>query len=243
MDSSLEQIDVKSRARSTYDATQVVWPETDKWSCHTRAIIGEIVHLITQKNAPAVLNAGCGGNDYGVGQRASACVNLDICPRQCWNMQRAVVADVESIPFADNIFDIVLCVGAVLNYCEPYAAIPELFRVAKPDGLVVIDFETTQSAELLFSSHWGKRVSVIERRYAGRIDKTLLFSADHMKRIVEQNGRIIKIHRYHTASAAWLRIAHSGDIPNIVLSLDKLLSRIPVLGALASNSIFVCQKL
>jgi len=243
MDSSIEPNDVKSRAKSAYDATQVIWPETDTWSSHTKRVLDEVVRRTIPKSNSIVLNAGCGGNDYGIGQRASICINLDISSRQCRDIQRPVVADVESIPFDNNIFDFVLCVGAVINYCEPYVAIPELFRVAKRGGVVMIDFETTQSAELLLSSHWGKRVSVIERKYASRSDKTLLFSTEHIRRIVQQSGIINKVHRYHTVTAAWLRITQKAQIPNIVSSLDKFSSRVPILKRLASNSIFVCQKL
>jgi SAM-dependent methyltransferase len=242
MDSSIKPADVKSRAKNTYDATQVIWPQTDKWSAHTKKVLEEFVRQTIPKNESVVLNAGCGGNDYGIGQTTPICINFDISLRQCRGIRQPVVADVESIPFANDIFDVVLCVGAVINYCEPYVAIPELFRVAKRGGLVVIDFETTQSAELLLSSHWGKRVSVIDRRYADRSDKTLLFSIEHMKRIVEQNGIVNKVHRYHTATAAWLWATQKAQIPNVVLSLDSFLSRAPVIRTLASNSIFVCQK-
>ena len=243
MGSSTPPAEVKSRAKSTYDATPDIWPESDKWSSHTKKILKQVVGRTVPNGNSVILNAGCGGNDYGIGQRASICINLDISARQCRGIRLPVVADIESIPFADNMFDAVLCVGAVINYCEPYAAIPELFRVTKPGGLVVIDFETTQSAELLFSGHWGKRVSVIERKYAGRDDKTLLFSADHIKRIVDQSGIVTKIHRYHTTTAVWLRVTKKLEIPNIVSSLDRFLSRVPFVSTLASNSIFLCQKL
>jgi hypothetical protein len=58
-----------------------------------------------------VLNAGCGGNDYGV-PADWLCVNLDLSLRQCKNMRGAVVADIEALPFEDDTFDAVLCVGA-----------------------------------------------------------------------------------------------------------------------------------
>lgn len=242
MDRFVEPSDVKSRAKSTYDKTHVIWPQTDNWSSYTKKVLEEIIGRTIPKRDSIVLNAGCGGNDYGLGETIPLCVNIDISLRQCRDIRQSVVADIESIPFANNIFDTVLCVGAVINYCEPYVAIPELFRVAKPGGLVVIDFETTQSAELLFSSHWGKRVSVIERKYADRSDKTLLFSVEHIKRIVEQNGTVNKVHRYHTATAAWLWATRKTQIPNAILSLDAFFSRAPIVRTLASNSIFVCQK-
>jgi SAM-dependent methyltransferase len=238
----LERRDVKSRAQTTYDSTFDVWPESDTWSSYTKRILSRVVHELGISPNSAVLNAGCGGNDYGIAQKGAICVNLDLSFEQCRNMRHSIVADVEEIPLANNWFDFVLCVGAVMNYCEPYAAVAELFRVAKPNGTVVIDFETTTSAELLFSKHWGKRVSVIERKYADRLDKTLLFSADHVRRIIKPYGTIVKLHRYHIATAFWLRMNHRLKIPNAAIKLDRVATRIPGLRALASNFIFVCRK-
>ena len=244
MDTSSQSTDVKRRAKTAYDSFPVVWPETDQWSSHTSAILDAVVHRFAFDPDQAILNAGCGGNDYGLGEKAVNWINLDISFQQCRNMRRAIVADVESIPLANDLFDVVLCIGAVLNYCDPYTALPELFRVAKPGARILIDFETTHSAELLFSTHWGKRVSVIERAYAGRPDKTFLFSEDHIRRVIESSGgRVVQTERYHTATAVWLRIAPKERIPGIVLSLDRFLSRVPLLNAVASNSICLCQKL
>lgn len=237
-----ESKDVKLRARRAYDAMRVIWPETDKWSSHTAQYVEDVVTEIVRSESRALLNAGCGQNDFGFSQRASTCVNLDISFQQCRGMKGAIVADLEAMPFSDSSFHIVLCVGAVINYCEPYVAIPEIFRVLKRGGYALIDFETTQSAELLFSPHWGKRVSVIERHYAGRLDKTLLFSPEHIGRIIGEHGVVTRIMRYHTATAAWARFVQTGEIPKTILAIDRLLSRIPVVNSLASNAIFVCQK-
>ena len=62
-----------------------------------------------------IFNAGCGGNDYGLSSGAT-CVNLDISMRQCRTLALPVLGDVEHIPFPDNLFDVTVCVGAVINY-------------------------------------------------------------------------------------------------------------------------------
>jgi ubiquinone/menaquinone biosynthesis C-methylase UbiE len=234
--------DVKSRAKEAYDGLEVVWPNTDAWSTHTRRNIAKLIKRTLGNTRCTILNAGCGNNDYGLSGQAT-CVNLDMSLRQCRKMERAIVADIESIPLAANYFDAIVCVGAVLNYAEPYNAIPELARVTKPGGLILLDFETTNTAELLLSSDWSKRVSVIERYYAGRLDKTFLFSAQHIKTILAQHKiEIIAEHRYHLATALWHRAFSNARLPIAVLSLDWLLSRVPGLRNLASNVIFLCRK-
>jgi SAM-dependent methyltransferase len=244
MDHSAEWTDVKRRAKTAYGSIDEIWPGSDPWSQHTRAVIEEAVARSVPSSVSSVLNVGCGGNEYGIATRASLFVNLDISLLQCRNLRRGVVADVDAMPFPSDSFDVVLCVGAVLNYSEPYSAIPELFRVAKKGGLVLLDFETTYSAELLFSKHWGKRVSVIEREYAGRPDKTFLFSEHHVRSIVEPKmGRVTTTHHYHTLTALWLRIARFAALPIKVLAADEFVSRIPVVNKLSSNLFLGCEKI
>lgn len=237
-----ERQDVKNRAIRAYDATEIIWPETDSWSVHTKEFITEALKSAIPETTNLIFNAGCGGNDYGVSARAG-CVSMDISYRQVQFLSQAFVGDIERLPFADGVFDLVLCVGAVVNYCEPYDAIPELVRVLKTGGILVIDFETTTTAEVLFSKHWGKRVSVIERLFADRLDKTYLFSAHHIRTILGScNCGVIKTWRYHTATAIWRLMFPQSNLPRLVRSSDSLLSQTPGLKSLCSNIIFVCQK-
>lgn len=242
MDSPEVAIEIKTRAKAAYDATDVIWPESDSWSTHTR----DFIRTVLGKNIPVpkrlVLNAGCGGNDYGI-LRFSDCVNLDISSQQCSQSNWPLVGDVEALPFPDECFDLIICVGAVINYCEPYNAIPELIRVLKKDAILYLDFETTTTAETLFSPHWGKRVSVIERPFADRMDKTYLFSLYHIKSIVKSsNCDMQATWRYHTATAIWRRIFPLSRLPQPILAIDKYVSVVPGLNMLASNIIFSCRK-
>jgi ubiquinone/menaquinone biosynthesis C-methylase UbiE len=184
MDSSTDRTEVKSRAKRSYDVAELIWPDTDAWSSFTKKTIEDFIARAIKGKGGVILNAGCGGNEYCLPAHGK-CINVDISLRQCKGLQSAVVADIEALPFKEEFFDVVVCVGAVLNYSEPYASIPELFRVAKSGGRVVIDFETTNSAEILFTPGWGKQVSVIERDYAGRVDKTFLFSSDYIQKVVK----------------------------------------------------------
>jgi SAM-dependent methyltransferase len=237
-----ERQDVRNRAIKAYDATETIWPETDSWSVHTKEFITEALKNAIPETTNLVFNAGCGGNDYGLSAYAN-CVNMDISYRQAQSLSQAIVGDIERLPFPDGLFDVVLCVGAVVNYCEPYDAIPELVRVLKVGGILVVDFETTTTAEVLFSNHWGKRVSVVERLFADRLDKTYLFSTHHIKSILRTcNCSVVQTWRYHTATAIWRFMFPRSNLPPLVRSSDKLISRLPGLQALCSNVIFVCQR-
>ena len=234
--------DVKSRAKVAYELMEHPWPEADIWSTHTKHSIADFVREFAADANGLIFNAGCGGNDYGLSSR-TPCINLDISLRQCRTLPRAVVGDVEHIPLPSDVFDVTMCVGAVINYVEPEKAIPELIRVTKPGGLILVDFESSCSAEIMFSRHWRKPVSVIERMYVDHMDKTYLFSPGHIRNIFERSrSEVVKVRSYHTATAMWERIFIKAHIPKAAYSIDKFASNLPGIGWLGSSVIFACRK-
>ena len=175
--------ELKTRAKTAYDQMEAVWPVDDPWSAYTKRNINAFVQRVVPSGALRILNAGCGGNDYGLPPGMIA-ANMDISMRQCRPLPHPVVGDVEHIPFPDNSFDVTICVGAVINYVRAEVAIPELVRVTKPGGLTLVDFESSFSAEIMFSKPWAKRKSVIERLYIDHMDKTHLYSLGTCARAV-----------------------------------------------------------
>lgn len=237
-----EALDMKSRAKVAYDQMEHPWPHGDNWSQHTKRSIGEFVREFVPVAEGLVLNAGCGGNEYGLAGQVT-CVNLDISMRQCRTLKLPVLGDVEHIPFPDNLFDVTVCVGAVINYVRPDKAIPELARVTKPGGLILVDFESSYSAEIMFSQYWRKPLTVIERIYVDHMDMTYLFSPDHIRGLFEQaKSTVIATRGYHIATAMWERVFTEALIPRAAFSIDRLASRVPGVRALASSVLFACRK-
>jgi SAM-dependent methyltransferase len=240
--SSTDTLDVKSRARLAYDLMGDPFPATDIWNSWTKRCIGAFVRAVVPAKVDLLFNAGCGGNEYGLADRGP-CVNLDISLRQCLGLQRAVVGDIERIPFPTGHFDVTLCVGAVVNYVEAGKAIPELIRVTRPGGLVVVDFESSYSAEIMFSPQWAKPASVIERYYIDHMDKTYLYSPAYVRNLFERNGATIaRQGRYHTTTAMWERIFTKALIPKAAYTLDGLASRLPGTRAFSSSVLLACRK-
>jgi hypothetical protein len=234
--------DLKSRAKVAYDQMERVWPPGDRWSEHTERSINAFVQRFVPAGPVTILNAGCGGNDYGLPQSAIT-ANMDISLRQCRTLPRAVVGDIETIPFPDGVFDVTICTGAVINYVRADVAIPELVRVTKPGGLTLVDFESSFSAEIMFSKVWAKRTSVIERMYVDHMDKQHLYSLAHVRGLFEANGsRFVESRGYHTATALWERIFTKALIPRAAFAVDPFTSRLPGFRALASSILVACQK-
>ncbi len=234
--------DLKSRAKDAYDQMERVWPPGDRWSEHTERSINAFVQRLVPPETQTILNAGCGGNDYGL-PREAITANMDISLRQCRTLPRAVVGDVENIPFPDNSFDVTICTGAVINYVRAEVAIPELVRVTRPGGLTLVDFESSFSAEIMFSKAWAKQTSVIERMYVDHMDKQHLYSLGHVRALFEKsNSRFLESRGYHTATALWERVFTKALIPRAAFAIDPFTSRVPVFRALASSILIACQK-
>ena len=234
--------ELKTRAKSAYDQMEAIWPAGDPWSTYTKRNINAFVQRVVPHGPLRILNAGCGDNDYGLPSGMIA-ANMDISMRQCRALPHPVVGDVEHIPFADDFFDVTICVGAVINYVRAEVAIPELVRVTKPGGLTLVDFESSFSAEIMFSKPWAKRTSVIERLYIDHMDKTHLYSLGHVRSLFERsNSALVQSHSYHTATALWERLFKKAHIPQAAFAIDPYTSRMPVFRALASSILVACQK-
>ena len=234
--------ELKSRAKVAYDQMERVWPPGDPWSEYTERSINAFVRRMVPAGAARILNAGCGGNDYGLA-RSAITANMDISLRQCRTLPRAVLGDIESIPFPDDFFDVTICVGAVINYVRADIAIGELVRVTRPCGLTLLDFESSFSAEIMVSNYWAKRTSVIERMYVDHMDKQHLYSLAHIRALFERNkSHFLESSGYHTATALWERVFKKALIPGAAFAADPFTSRMPGFRALASSILVACRK-
>ena len=102
-----------------------------------------------------VLELGCGGAQWtGFLARSGARVTgLDQSTAQLERGRRflvelgtrasLVLADAESLPFADASFDLVFCDHGAMTFGDPHRTVPEAARVLRPGGLFVFNHATT----------------------------------------------------------------------------------------------------
>lgn len=85
----------------------------------------------------AVLNAGCGNRDitqflFSCG--AETVTNVDIQS----SIKNAVIADLKSLPFSNEQFDLIICNAVLEHHPAPASAVAEIARVAKYGSHVVL---------------------------------------------------------------------------------------------------------
>ncbi len=95
-----------------------------------------------------VLEMGCGGGQWSTAlvRRGARAVGLDLSERQLLHSRKLaadtglafplVQASAESVPFADESFDIVFADHGAFSFADPMRAMPEAARVLRPGGLL-----------------------------------------------------------------------------------------------------------
>jgi ubiquinone/menaquinone biosynthesis C-methylase UbiE len=127
---------------------------------HRAARIALLHELLAEFPAGEVLDAGCGPGmlvrslqespafDY----RITVIDQSEAMIRYCMthtstDKVRAMVGDIENLPFGDGSFDVTICTGA-LEYTDASVAVRQLARVTKPGGAVVVSMLNP------FSPYW-----------------------------------------------------------------------------------------
>ena len=110
-----EHIDL-NEVKKLYDAMPCMWPESDVWHTYTYqymcAYLKREVPPLHIRDTTKILNAGSGGNTYGIGGEQ---YHVDICWKNIAHLEHALEASIEELPYADGSFDGCICMGSVIN--------------------------------------------------------------------------------------------------------------------------------
>jgi SAM-dependent methyltransferase len=135
-----------------------------------RAIEDTMVDVATEVRGGRVLDVACGTGKqamriaergcYAVGAEAS--MEMIGVGRWLQPESRAVMLRslAESLPFADESFDRVICQGSLDHFADPLAFMREAARVTKPDGRVVIALANFESV----SCRLGRTIDRVKRK-------------------------------------------------------------------------------
>jgi SAM-dependent methyltransferase len=98
----------------------------------------EVRRMLAGKMSPALLNIGSGNRFLGGGCLAEGearIVNLDIARLATVN----VVGDAQQLPFADEVFDGIICQAVLEHVPRPQRVIGEMERVLRRGGIVYVE--------------------------------------------------------------------------------------------------------
>lgn len=215
-----------------------VWPSGNFWYNHVKRKIKCFINK--QIVDGYVLNAGSGGNTYGLTNKMC---HVDIVKKYISNYDDFVVANVENLPFQNSIFDFAICVGDVINYCDAEKAINELHRVIKKQGKLIVEFENTCAYEYIKQNFYCVDKVITNLEYMGEITNQYLYSYKYITELLEMNGfEIRKRLSVHIISGLISNWISNDNMACVFAVLDFIFDKLNNFRKHGSNILFLCEK-
>jgi SAM-dependent methyltransferase len=234
----------KSRVRAGYAQLSEIWPESDPWHRHTSKQLHHAVQRLLKDRiriGDLVLDVGAGDSEHALDD--ARVMRLDISEKFLRAETLGLVADAERLPFADASVDHIICVGSVVNYCDPVAAVAQFARVLRPKGLLLLQFESSTSAEYLWRSEYGHATILVTTSYQGRPENLWLYRPSFMRSLLSASGfSLLRDEGVHMLTALLYRLAPNERFATTVAPLDGILGLGRPLRAIACDRLFLAQK-
>ena len=230
--------------RLKYEQRTEIWPSSDLWHSYTARRLERIVERLGKPGeftGKRVLNLGSGGKSYGF--ESCELTSVDIAMSLVSTQPQPVVGTAEELPFADNTFDLVLCVGSVINYCDAVALCREISRVLKHEGKAILEFESSNSAEYIRRPQYKLDAVGVRVPYQGQLESIWLYSPSYLRALLSAVGmQVNQDLGFHTVTTIAYRLFGTESSAMIFSELDTFGFVSRLLRSFACNRIFLAQK-
>lgn len=231
--------------RRFYNLLPRVYESSDRWHSSTRQWIRQFIakhqNRISLNASARVLNAGSGGEDCGFPEEFV--YHLDLAEQRLKKTARAFVGDLHEPPFEDEFFDVSVCVGSVLNYCDAATAMRALHRVTRRNGFLILEFETSWSLDYCFMPGFMKSAALVTTFYGNHKVRLWAYSEAYVCAVLRANHfETLAQSRAHIFSPLVYKLTKNANRAAQFARLDPFLSKTPILRRFCSNVIFFCRK-
>jgi SAM-dependent methyltransferase len=232
-----------------YNAIEVIWNESDKWHLRQKRMISDFISeslaSIPNHQHLKTLNAGSAGYSYNLNEENI--LHIDIAQNKISHLPNSLVADIQNLPLDalqfSKPFDLIICVGSVINYCDPISVFIEFNKIISKNGYMILEFENSFTLELIGKSTFNQRAVLIDTFYNGKPEKIWFFSERYVRELAVLNGyKILAVKRAHILSPLIYRLFKKESFAASFGALDKFCSHIPLLKKFSSNTIFLFIK-
>ena len=152
-----------------------------------------------------------------------------------------IVGSVEKIPLPDNFVDCVICVGSVINYVDIQKTLLEFSRILKPHGVLILEYERSNSAEFLFTKKYAKTVFMQMYHYNDQTHYLWMYNEKFVLQLAEFYNFICKgKYRYHGISSLLFRLGISAEYAAKFSKFDNVLQ--PLSYPISHNQILILEK-
>ncbi|MES2003135.1 MAG: class I SAM-dependent methyltransferase [Bacteroidota bacterium] len=226
-----------------YNELEKIWSPEDKWHSKTTKTIGNFIDQYVNPLETAkgdILNAGSAGNAYGLAE--DKMIHLDIADEKISHLPNGCKGSISNIPFGDNRFDLIVCVGSVINYNDPVKVFEEFDRVLRRNGHLVLEFENSNTLELIFTKRYNKKAVLVDSFYYG-VERIWYYSDEFIKELFEiHQMKIVRTYKFHFLSPFIYRFVKDENKAGPFIRFDGFFRHIPILKNIASNTIMLIQK-
>jgi SAM-dependent methyltransferase len=211
----------RSELQARYNVAQM---SEDVWHRHSAA--QTIAFIKSQLPAPgpewrSLLNAGAGVYEIGAAGYSETFLDLFMAPIQ--RREHAVCGSVEQMPFEDATFDVAVCVGEVLSYCDPARAIAEFARVLRLGGILMFDYSSSRSARHWLKPTHGRSADIFIDEYNGTPERVWVYGPDYVSSLLRQNSFEVRVEQ---ATHCWSAILRWAGTPlSAAVFMEKLVGR------------------
>ena len=231
---------------NSYNNLNSIWSHNDMWHYHTYKNISTFIKKIFSKYMKesekiTVLNAGSGGNEYGI--KSKKHIHIDLAEKNIIGKSHYIIGSIENIPLKQTSIDFILCVGSVLNYTDALKVVKEFYKLLKNNSYLILEFETSNSLEYFGTSAFNKNVDIVTTFYNGKEEKIWVYSLSYVKQILECTGfKILEKKHIHIFTPLVYFLSKNEKLSSKFVWTDVIFRNIPFLKNHSSNVILFCQK-
>lgn len=229
------------RALDNYSSSEP-WPDNDNWHFYTNKILSRKIQELLDiycNEQNIILNAGCGKTTYNT---SAQIIYMDIVKEYIKNFSNHIIGSVENIPLEDWSVDCIVCVGSVANYVDIQKALSEFSRVLKDNGIIILEFERSNSAEFLFTKKYRKTVFRQEYNYNNQKHFLWMYEEKFIDKLCNYYSlTCLHKYRFHILSSLLYRFGLKENKAAKFCFLDKVLQ--PISYPFSHNTIILLRKL
>ena len=230
-----------NEVRDFYNTTPAIWAPADHWHQWSYNQINKYLSKLNISAQEHVLNAGSGGNSYNINCNMT---HVDIAAEKLKSIPDAVISSIEDMPFTASVFNRIICVGSVINYCDASATITEFSRVLKPNGMLILEFENSGGYEYKGTPVYTKSAGIVTVKFQGQDHQQWLYSLPYIKSLLKANSFYIEnIYAFQIFSSFALHLCGDDAKAAKYARLDWIARKVPQISAHANNFIIRCKKL
>lgn len=239
----MEKINIESIAdfyNQRYISKQNPWG-TDYFNVKTEEYLDNHVtrFLKRNKNLKMILNAGSGGKTYT--DIPGTMYHVDVSEAALEGIEHSYVCSIENMPFEDNTFDCIICVGSVLNYADLSSVISKFNHITTPEALLVLEYERIQSG-FVDEEMRSKDISLRKYLFDEEEHECFLYSDKYVEEALTANNFVITKKVPFTSAVPWASRFMKYDNAKKLFGIEPVLRLFPFIAEYSHNEFLICKK-